>query len=172
MAPSLGGRMPATMRPSVDLPQPLSPTSPTTSPLAMERSTPSTAWTTSSFTGAPRRLAPPSREVEPREKRRDTPRSSMTGRAAPSPAPGVSWTADALMPPPRPGCRVDAAREAARRYSAIGGGSAQGASARGQRERKAQPAGRFSKEGVMPGSGAAARRRRLRLGTLPMRPTV
>ena len=32
MLPALGARMPATMRPSVDLPQPDSPTRPTTSP--------------------------------------------------------------------------------------------------------------------------------------------
>ena len=46
--PSDGAMMPATIRPSVDLPQPDSPTRPTTSPRLMVRSTRSTALTTGS----------------------------------------------------------------------------------------------------------------------------
>ena len=44
----LGGNNPTTMRPTVDLPQPLSPTRPTISPSPIVRLTSSTAWTISS----------------------------------------------------------------------------------------------------------------------------
>jgi len=51
--------MPATMRPTVDFPQPDSPTRPTTSPLATDRSMVSTALTVSFFGVVPRRRAMP-----------------------------------------------------------------------------------------------------------------
>ena len=54
--PALGSRMPATMRPSVDLPQPDSPTRPTTSPSPIARLTSSTARTTSSLSPAPEQV--------------------------------------------------------------------------------------------------------------------
>ena len=55
---------PTASRPSVDLPQPDSPTRPTTSPAATVKSTSSTACTTSSRTFAPRRLRDARGEVE------------------------------------------------------------------------------------------------------------
>src|SRR5579864_6746625 len=45
MVPAVGSRRRIMVRPSVDLPQPDSPTSPTVSPFLMSRSTPSTART-------------------------------------------------------------------------------------------------------------------------------
>src|SRR5580704_6689146 len=45
IVPAVGSRRRIIVRPSVDLPQPDSPTRPTVSPFLMSRSTPSTAWT-------------------------------------------------------------------------------------------------------------------------------
>src|SRR5487761_182852 len=45
IVPAVGSRRRIMVRPSVDLPQPDSPTRPTVSPFLMSRSTPSTAWT-------------------------------------------------------------------------------------------------------------------------------
>ena len=55
--PPEGRRMPAAMRPSVDFPQPDSPTMPRTSPGATSRSTSATACTTCVRNPAPNRLA-------------------------------------------------------------------------------------------------------------------
>ena len=121
--PSVGGMMPATMRPSVDLPQPDSPTRPTTSPRATVRSTSSTACTTSSRSPAPSRLASvPARSTRLRTKRFETPRSSMMRRAR--------HARDALRSRQRMEAADDAARRLGHRRPAP---ARQAASARGQR---------------------------------------
>ena len=55
--PVVGGRMPAIRRPSVDLPQPDSPTSPRVSPLRIVKETSETARTDLVSTSAPNRAA-------------------------------------------------------------------------------------------------------------------
>src|SRR5881396_1556107 len=71
--PSAAGTSPSNARPSVDLPLPLSPTSPTTSPLRSFKSTPSTAFTTPVVRPSSRASASP-----PSAKRTD--RSRMSTR--------------------------------------------------------------------------------------------
>jgi hypothetical protein len=150
-----GRRMPATMRPSVDLPQPDSPTRPTTSPSRTCRSTRSTAWTTSSRMPAPKALAirPPRRA--PCEALRDA--LELDDRRRAHALTGTSG--------------MDAAREACapRRNRDPAAPAAQAASARGQRVRKAQPSA-ASSDGVMPGICCSGSPRSLRLGTEPIRP--
>ena len=136
--------MPATMRPRVDLPQPDSPTSPTTSPLRTARSTPSTARTTSSFSAPPQRgrarAAPAARRGRSDlPKRLETPRSSMIGdRRGHAAASAIGWKQRSARPGTGSGDR-----RALR---------AQASSARGQRgaEGAARRAG-SSSDGVMPG---------------------
>ena len=68
------------------------------------------------------------------------------------------------------GCTQRASRPG--RISASKGSVRQASEARRQRDRKAQPGGRFSKDGVMPGICRSASPRLLRLGTEPISPCV
>ena len=68
--------------------------------------------------------------------------------------------------------RVEAAHEAAAVPFELRFFEYKPRAARGQRLRNAQPGGRLSSAGVMPGICASGEPRRLRLGTEPIRPWV
>ena len=153
--PRSSGSRPASMRPSVDLPQPDSPTRPTTSPLAIARSTPSTACTISSRRPAPRRCAMRAGKVERldealRNAARLDDRHSQPWRGCRRCAhAGIPWCngwhAAHLARPDR-----------AQRIVGVGGAGRRRheRSARGRRSRAAGSAATAS----CPGSGPAARR--------------
>ena len=81
-SPAESGSRPTASRPSVDLPHPDSPTSPTTSPERIARSTPSTACTISSRRPAPSRLPMRAETSSDFTNRFDTRASSTSGGAA------------------------------------------------------------------------------------------
>ena len=85
ISPALASWTPATTLPSVDLPQPDSPTSPTTSPGITCKLTWSTACTTSSRWRAPSRLAKRAAVSSGLTKRLETSCSSMMGVVMGSP---------------------------------------------------------------------------------------
>ncbi len=126
------------MRPSVDLPQPDSPTSPTTSPSPIASCTSSTACTTASCRPAPNRLAARAARSSGLTKRLLTPSSATIGCGHA----GVSLSAC--------GCQQRAARPCG--WTTMAGAVAHAASARAQRGEKAQPGGRLGGRGRRAGN--------------------
>ena len=149
--PSLGSRMRATMRPSVDLPQPDSPTRPTTSPSRTARFTPSTrVHRRARDRRAPSAARDAAGEVERASRSAcDTPRSSSRAGGACAHDSGCRQRRRARR---RGGC----ARPGA---GAAGVGGARAALAKGAARRRGR-----SSEGVIPGICASGRPGALRLG--------
>ncbi len=85
-SPALGAWMPAITRPSVDLPQPDSPTSPSASPRAISKETPSTAWTVRVSTAAPSEAATRSPKERRGAKRFETPSTRIRASLTPPPS--------------------------------------------------------------------------------------
>ena len=98
--PLVGGVSPATMRATVDLPEPDSPTRPKVEPLRIEKPTPSTALRIFLSSRAS------SRASQPLDRSNSLHRSLTSSRAAAgsgAPAPGCQGTAGAAGPPPTSG---------------------------------------------------------------------
>ncbi len=150
-SPADSGRRPTASRPSVDLPHPIRRRGRRPRPGAIARSTSSTAWTTSSCTSAPSRLPMRAATSSDLTKRFDTPRKLDERRRDADAEARVrargSWRGRRVQ-------RMVAAHglpAASRRPAASAAIVAQIAVARLHRSRNAQPGGRSSSDGVMPG---------------------
>ena len=164
-----GGSRPTTMRATVDLPEPDSPTSAKVSPLAMVKETPSTARSSC----RPSRASVRSSQGRETSKSRRRPSTSTSGVSARGRSRTASGSAALMRTPParRPRRRAkvsrsgSSARKQATAWSPLGssGGrsTTQRAKAWGQRGWKAQPGGMAVSRGMEPGICTSRSRRRL-----------